>query len=114
MYDGRWRNLLLGRHALLNHDLHSAGLFFGRCRAWELAQREKVEAIIDLARYLLRARHEFAPTLIWIEHDMQLVRDLADRIVVLHYGEMLPKARRMLPEARVVEPTGEPSNPLFP
>ena len=43
----------------------------------------------DLARYLLRARHEFAPTMIWIEHDMQLVRDLADRVFVLHYGSEL-------------------------
>ena len=41
----------------------------------------------DLARYLMRARHEFAPTMVWIEHDMQLVRDLADRVLVLHYGK---------------------------
>jgi branched-chain amino acid transport system ATP-binding protein len=134
-------NLLLGRHAALDHDLLSAGVFFGRCRAWELAQREKVEEVIaffelepyrklavgdlpygvqkivglarafaaeprlvlldepsaglnrqekeDLARYLMRARHEFAPTMVWIEHDMQLVRDLADRVFVLHYGRRL-------------------------
>ena len=43
----------------------------------------------DLARYLLRARHEFSPTMIWIEHDMQLVRDLADKVLVLHYGKEL-------------------------
>jgi hypothetical protein len=33
----------------------------------------------DRARYRLRARHEFSPTLIWIEHDMQLVRDSPTR-----------------------------------
>jgi branched-chain amino acid transport system ATP-binding protein len=33
----------------------------------------------DLARYRLRARHEFSPTMIWIEHDMQLVRDSPTR-----------------------------------
>ena len=33
--------------------------------------------------------HEFAPTIVWIEHDMQLVRDLADRALVLHYGRQL-------------------------
>jgi branched-chain amino acid transport system ATP-binding protein len=43
----------------------------------------------DLARYLLRMRHEFAPTIVWIEHDMQLVRDLADLVFVLHYGKKL-------------------------
>ena len=43
----------------------------------------------DLARYRLRARHEFSPTMIWIEHDMQLVRDLADKVLVLHYGKEL-------------------------
>lgn len=134
-------NLLIGRHGSLNYGLLSAGLFFGRCRAWELKQREKVEEVIeffelepyrkqlvgdlpygiqklislarafaaeprlvlldqpsaglnrqekeDLARYLLRVRHEFAPTIVWIEHDMQLVRDLADRVFVLHYGKEL-------------------------
>ena len=43
----------------------------------------------DLARYRLRARHEFSPTMIWIEHDMQLVRDLADKVLVLHPGKEL-------------------------
>jgi branched-chain amino acid transport system ATP-binding protein len=43
----------------------------------------------DLARYLLRMRHEFVPTIVWIEHDMQLVRDLADQVFVLHYGKKL-------------------------
>ena len=134
-------NLLLGRQALLNYGLLSAGSFWGRCRRWELEQREKVEAVIeffelepyrkhpvgdlpygvqkiiglarafaaepalvlldepsaglnrqekeDLARFLLRARHEFSPTIVWIEHDMQLVRDLADKVLVLHYGKEL-------------------------
>ena len=41
------------------------------------------------ASRLLRARHEFSPTMIWIEHDMQLVRDLADKVLVLHYGKEL-------------------------
>jgi branched-chain amino acid transport system ATP-binding protein len=34
----------------------------------------------------LRIRHEFAPTIIWVEHDMQMVSDLADRVVVLNHG----------------------------
>ena len=36
-------NLLLGRHASLNYDLLSAGVYLGRSRSWELRQREKVE-----------------------------------------------------------------------
>src|SRR5262249_18075617 len=40
-------NLLLGRHAALNYDLISAGLFLKRCRSWELEQREKVETVIE-------------------------------------------------------------------
>ena len=43
----------------------------------------------DFARYLLRVRHEFKPTMVWIEHDVQLVRDLADKVLVLHYGKEL-------------------------
>lgn len=59
----------------------------------------------DLARYLLRARHEFAPTIIWIEHDMQLVRDLADRVFVLHYGKELATGSpdEVLANPKVVE-----------
>jgi branched-chain amino acid transport system ATP-binding protein len=41
------------------------------------------------ASRLLCARHEFSPTMIWIGHDMQLVRDLADNVLVLHYGKEL-------------------------
>jgi branched-chain amino acid transport system ATP-binding protein len=34
-------------------------------------------------------RHELRLTVLWVEHDMQLVTDLADRIVVLNYGEVI-------------------------
>jgi branched-chain amino acid transport system ATP-binding protein len=43
----------------------------------------------DLARFILRAKHEKRPAMLWVEHDMQMVADLADRIVVLNYGELL-------------------------
>ena len=141
----------------LDYGLLAAGLFFGRCRSWELKQRKKVESVIeffelesyrkhpagdlpygiqkliglarafaaeprlvlldepsaglnreekeDLARYLLRARHKFSPTMIWIEHDMQLVRDLADKVLVLHYGKELAFGGpdEVLSNARVIE-----------
>jgi branched-chain amino acid transport system ATP-binding protein len=43
----------------------------------------------DLARFILRIKHELRITMIWIEHDLQMVADLADRIHVLDYGRTL-------------------------
>jgi branched-chain amino acid transport system ATP-binding protein len=43
----------------------------------------------DLARLILRIKHELGLAMIWIEHDMQMVADLADRIHVLDYGRTL-------------------------
>src|SRR5262245_37205555 len=43
----------------------------------------------DLARFILRIKHELNITMVWIEHDMQMVADLADRIHVLDYGRTL-------------------------
>src|SRR5574341_309225 len=43
----------------------------------------------DLARFLLRIKHELGTTMLWVEHDMELVADLADRVTVLHFGQKL-------------------------
>lgn len=43
----------------------------------------------NFARFLLRMRHEMKITMLWVEHDMQMVSDLADRIVVLNYGQII-------------------------
>ena len=43
----------------------------------------------DLARFMLRIKHERGVTILWVEHDVQLVADLADRIAVLHYGQKI-------------------------
>ena len=43
----------------------------------------------DLARFILRIKHEMQLPMIWIEHDMQMVADLSDRIHVLNYGRTL-------------------------
>src|SRR3954447_6217572 len=55
----------------------------------------------DLARYLLRIRHELGKTMIWVEHDMQMVADLADRVFVLNYGMPLAEG---LPETVLRDP----------
>jgi branched-chain amino acid transport system ATP-binding protein len=43
----------------------------------------------DLAHLILRIKDEFGLAMIWIEHDMQMVADLADRLHVLDYGRTL-------------------------
>jgi branched-chain amino acid transport system ATP-binding protein len=43
----------------------------------------------NFARFLLRMRHELGLIIVWVEHDMQMVSDLADRIVVLNHGEVI-------------------------
>jgi branched-chain amino acid transport system ATP-binding protein len=66
---------LANEPALLLLDEPSAGL-----------NREERE---DLARFVLRIKHQLGIAMIWIEHDMQMVADLADRIHVLDYGRTL-------------------------
>ena len=43
----------------------------------------------DLARFILRIKYEIGIAMIWVEHDMQLVGDLADRAVVLNFGNKI-------------------------
>jgi len=59
----------------------------------------------DLARFLLRIKHERSTTMVWVEHDMQLVGDLADRIAVLHFGEKIADGAPadVLTDAAVIE-----------
>ena len=47
----------------------------------------------DIARFILRIKHEMNMTMIWVEHDMQLVSDLADRIVVLDFGTKITEGK---------------------
>jgi branched-chain amino acid transport system ATP-binding protein len=59
----------------------------------------------DLARYILRIKHELGIAMVWVEHDMQMVADLADRILVLNYGLPLAAGRpeEVLVDPRVIE-----------
>jgi len=66
---------LAARPSLLLLDEPSAGL-----------TREERE---NLAHYILKATERLNMAVIWIEHDMQMVADLADRIHVLDYGRSL-------------------------
>jgi len=59
----------------------------------------------DLARYILRIKHELGIAMVWVEHDMQMVADLADRIFVLDHGVPLAEGTpdEVLRDPRVVE-----------
>ena len=59
----------------------------------------------DLARFILRIKHELGIAMIWIEHDMQMIADLADRIHVLDHGQSLAEGApaEVLRRADVIE-----------
>ena len=59
----------------------------------------------NLARFLLRIRHELGTTMLWIEHDMELVGDLAEHVVVLDFGQKIAEGRAesVLRDQRVAE-----------
>lgn len=43
----------------------------------------------DMSRYILDVNDEFGTTIILIEHDMGVVMDISDRVVVLDYGRKI-------------------------
>ena len=55
----------------------------------------------DLARFILRIKQELKMTIVWIEHDMQMIADLADRIHVLDYGRTIADGK---PDAVLSDP----------
>lgn len=150
-------NLLLGRHIHMRTGIVAAGFCWGPAVREEIAQRSKVEEVIDflelgrhrkrlvvnlpygvqklvgigralamepglllldepssgmnrqekedLARFLLRMKHELGMTMLWVEHDMELVADLADQVAVLHFGQKIAEGapERVLRDPRVTE-----------
>lgn len=55
----------------------------------------------DLAHFILKTQETLGIAMIWIEHDMQMVADLAERIHVLDYGRSLADGK---PEAVLNDP----------
>ena len=132
------QNLMLGRHHLMSTSWPSASVWFGKARNEELANRRKVEEIIDfleieqyrrfpvallpygvqkrielgralamepelllldepvagmnleetedMARFILDIKEELGIAMILVEHDMGLVMDIAERVMVLDFG----------------------------
>jgi branched-chain amino acid transport system ATP-binding protein len=134
-------NILTGRHVRMSHGWLSGALWVGRAKNEELANRIKVEEIVDfleierwrkypvgmlpygvqkrvelgralamdpelllldepvagmnleetedMARFILDIQDELGIAMILVEHDMGLVMDIADRVMVLDFGRKI-------------------------
>jgi branched-chain amino acid transport system ATP-binding protein len=134
-------NIMTGRLTKMNASILSQAIWLGRARAEEMANREKVERVIDfleiqsirktpvgrlpyglkkrvelaralaaepsillldepmagmnveekedMSRFILDVNDEFGTTICLIEHDMGVVMDLSDRVVVMDYGKKI-------------------------
>lgn len=47
----------------------------------------------DVARFILRIKHELKLTQVLIEHDMRFVSDLCDRVVALDFGQKIAEGK---------------------
>ena len=52
--------------------------------------REETE---DMARFILEVRREWGVTVLMVEHDMGMVMDLSDHVVVLNFGQVIARGR---------------------
>jgi branched-chain amino acid transport system ATP-binding protein len=48
-----------------------------------------LEETEDMARFILDIRRELGITIVLVEHDMGLVMDIADRVLVLDFGQRI-------------------------
>ena len=64
-----------------------------------------LEEAQDMARYLLEVRRRLSTTMILVEHDMAFVMDLADRVLVLDFGEVIAEGdpEHVQHDERVIE-----------
>ena len=53
-----------------------------------------VEEKQDMSRFILDVNREFGTTIVLIEHDMGVVMDISDRVVVLDYGKKIGDGTR--------------------
>ena len=60
-----------------------------------------IEEKEDMARFILDVNEEWGTSIILIEHDMEVVMDIADRVIVLDFGRKIAEG---LPEEVRAEP----------
>ena len=48
-----------------------------------------LEETEDMARFILDIRRELGISMVLVEHDMSLVMDIADRVMVLDFGQKI-------------------------
>jgi len=134
-------NIMTGRNLKMRTGMLAQAAYWGRAVKEEIAEREKVERIIDflaiqairktpvgslpyglqkrvelgralaaepdlllldepmagmnleekedMCRFILDVNEEFGTTIVLIEHDMGVVMDISDRVVVLDYGRKI-------------------------
>ena len=59
----------------------------------------------DLARFLLRIRHVKQIPIVWVEHDMKMVTDIADHLICFNYGIKIAEGppQEVVNDPKVVE-----------
>jgi branched-chain amino acid transport system ATP-binding protein len=59
----------------------------------------------NLSRFMLRMKHSRGITMIWVEHDIRMVSELADKISVLDYGRLIAQGEHdvVLNDPRVLQ-----------
>lgn len=55
----------------------------------------------NLSRFLLRIKYEHHIPMLWVEHDVELVGDLCDRVIVLSEGRKIAEG---MPESVLIDP----------
>jgi branched-chain amino acid transport system ATP-binding protein len=47
----------------------------------------------DMARFILDVKEEWGVTILMVEHDMGLVMDISDHVVVLNFGQVIASGK---------------------
>ena len=59
----------------------------------------------DIARFIIDIHEEMKKTIILVDHDMNMVMDIAEKVMVLNFGEKLAEGtpKEIIKDEKVVE-----------